>query len=99
MSRPARPNDGKYRKQRAHMLRISDPVCWLCGGEIDMTLRFPHPYSAEADHVQPVSRGGDNLGPLKPAHRICNTRRGNDDGTGRTRRTNRRPNETHPGLT
>jgi 5-methylcytosine-specific restriction endonuclease McrA len=51
-------------------------VCWLCGGTID-----PHATEVGArwsmDHVVPISRGGTNaLDNLRPAHRACNSARG-----------------------
>lgn len=94
----SRTNDSRYRRNRARILR-GDPVCHLCGEPIDRTLTWPHPQSASADHLDPVSRGGDNQGELAPAHLGCNSRRGNDTGQGRTRRrSDRRPPEPHPGL-
>jgi hypothetical protein len=69
----SRTKDRGYLRNRR---RIRDQdVCWLCGGWIDPELKSPHPMSWSADHVTPVSRGGDNRGPLKPAHRLCNQRR------------------------
>ncbi len=50
--------------------------CWLCLEPIDTTLPITHPLSFTADHVDPLARGGAILGPLKPAHRNCNGRRG-----------------------
>lgn len=43
----------------------------------------PHPMSFVVDEIVPVSRGGDPLDPAntRPAHWICNARRG--DGTRR----------------
>ena len=49
-------------------------MCWLCGCSIkfrDMTI----------DHVIPVSKGGTMaLVNLRAAHRVCNMRRGDNDG-------------------
>ncbi len=45
-------------------------VCWLCGGPITDTV--------SVDHVIPRSKGGtDDLHNLRPAHKLCNIRRGN----------------------
>ncbi|MEU8270145.1 HNH endonuclease [Sphaerisporangium sp. NPDC049002] len=54
-------------------------ICWLCGHAIDLTLPAAHPMSWTADHVDPISRGGAPRDPrlLKPAHRRCNSKRGN----------------------
>lgn len=89
-----------YRRNRARTLRRED-ACHLCGEWIDPSRRWPDPWSGSADHVQPTSLGGDNLGELRAAHLGCNSRRGNGDlnGQGRSRRnTTRRPKEQHPGL-
>ena len=45
--------------------------------------RRPHPMSFVVDEIVPVSKGGDPLdfGNTRPAHWICNARRG--DGTRR----------------
>jgi hypothetical protein len=51
-------------------------VCWLCGEPFDWTLDYRDPMSFTADHVAPLARGGAINGPLKPAHRACNARRG-----------------------
>jgi hypothetical protein len=57
---------------------------WICQipgcelGPIDPELKYPHPLSAEPDHVVPLSLGGTDTAPNKrAAHRICNQRRGN----------------------
>jgi 5-methylcytosine-specific restriction endonuclease McrA len=47
-------------------------VCWLCGRD----------GADSADHVLPRSRGGsDALENLRPAHRACNSARGNRIGS------------------
>ncbi|MEU8055701.1 HNH endonuclease [Microbispora bryophytorum] len=67
-----------WRRIRAQVLAESS-VCWLCGKWIDQTLPPQHPMSATVDHVIPISRGGPELDPslLRPAHRSCNSRKGN----------------------
>lgn len=65
-----------YRAKRAKLQRDND-TCWLCGGPIHPDHKYPHPLSFSADHVTPVSKGGHNLGELKPAHLKCNQGRGN----------------------
>lgn len=43
-------------------------ICWLCG----------LPGADTRDHVRPISKGGTNdPSNLRPAHRACNSRRGN----------------------
>jgi len=55
----------EYRRRRAQLL-ATDDTCWLCG----------KPGADTADHVIPVSQGGAD-GPLRPAHKRCNSARGN----------------------
>lgn len=57
---------GDYRA-RAKAVRDSATHCWLCGE----TARPHDPWTA--DHVYP----GDPASPLMPAHKSCNSRRGN----------------------
>lgn len=57
---------GDYRK-RAKQVRDNAEVCWLCGNGY----RFNDPWTA--DHVI----ASDPNSPLLPAHRSCNSRRGN----------------------
>jgi 5-methylcytosine-specific restriction endonuclease McrA len=49
-----------------------------CGKEIDMTLHSNHPMSWTADHIIPLSDGGNPtaLSNLRPMHRSCNSKRG-----------------------
>jgi len=56
----------EYRK-RAAQVRATAVTCWLCGDGA----RANDPWTA--DHVVP----GDPDSPLAPAHRSCNSRRGN----------------------
>ena len=57
---------GDY-QARAKAVRDSATHCWLCGEP----RRSNDPFTA--DHVQP----GNPDSPLMPAHRSCNSRRGN----------------------
>ncbi|MEV0691790.1 HNH endonuclease [Streptomyces sp. NPDC050388] len=71
--------DGRpYRRLTAEVRRLGDP-CWLCGHDIDLTLDPRSPWSFTVDHVTPLSRGGDLLDPAnaRPAHRRCNSSKGN----------------------
>jgi 5-methylcytosine-specific restriction endonuclease McrA len=78
VSNPRRANGHRRDQLRAKVLREED-ACWLCGGEVDKTLKTPHPMSPEVHEVVPVSKGGD---PLDRAnchltHRRCNRDQGN----------------------
>jgi 5-methylcytosine-specific restriction endonuclease McrA len=62
-------------------VKASSKVCHLCGHEIDHTLPKEHPYSYTTDHVQPRSRdGAPSVANGRPAHRSCNSRKGNRTG-------------------
>jgi 5-methylcytosine-specific restriction endonuclease McrA len=51
--------------------------CWLCGKKVGLRLPKDDPMRASRDHVIPRSLGGpDDLGNMKLAHRVCNSRRG-----------------------
>ena len=66
-SKRVRPHYNNEYKKRAKEVREAATVCWLCGegarANDDWT----------ADHVLPA----DMYSPLLPAHRSCNSRRGN----------------------
>jgi hypothetical protein len=52
--------------------------CHLCEKKIDLALSGKNPRGFTFDHVIPVSMGGTNDAEnIRPAHWICNTRRGN----------------------
>lgn len=82
-SKRIRDGNGKaaYKRQRNRLLnqvRRNHLVCWICGGDIDVTLDRRDPMSFTADHVQPLSEGGHLVrNELRPAHMRCNSRRGN----------------------
>lgn len=72
--------DKRYRKQNARMRRSTPtPICWICGELIDLELPRHHRMAWTADHLTPLSQGGDIYGERRPAHRACNSSRG--DGT------------------
>jgi hypothetical protein len=48
-------------------------TCPICLTPIDLSYKFPHPASAELDHILPSARGGSHtVGNLQLAHRYCN---------------------------
>lgn len=59
--------------------RRNNLPCWLCRKPIDYDATPRTPGSFSADHVTPISLGGDSLrrANLKPAHYGCNAARGN----------------------
>ena len=58
--------------------------CWICGHGIDYDLHWKHPMSYTYDHEHAVGNGGSMRGAGQPAHRSCNSRRGNGDGIAKT---------------
>lgn len=69
----------KTRVKRARAKAERDPaaaVCWICHEPIDMALPAGHRDAFTLDHLTPLSRGGDIDGPAEPAHRRCNSGRG-----------------------
>lgn len=54
----------------------SKAVCHLCGEPIDMNLPIRHRRAFTLDHIVAIARGGHELGESRPAHRACNSSRG-----------------------
>ena len=55
------------------VIRRHKPPCGICQGDIDYTLRTPHPDSFEVDHIVPITKGGtDSLANKQASHRRCN---------------------------
>lgn len=77
MSRGGR--EGRPYRRKVRQVREAAKVCPLCGRPIDPGLRFPDPYSASADHLDPIAKGGDPMGPMVGVHLICNIRRRTGD--------------------
>lgn len=73
----SRANSAAYKRHRARCLAQRPLICWLCQEHIDPSLKYPDPMSATADHLEPVSTGGHELGPIRPAHFKCNNARKN----------------------
>ena len=52
--------------ERVHIrkgLLATQTHCALCGGEIDKTLKCPHPDSAVVDEIIPIKWGGSPIDP------------------------------------
>ena len=87
-SNPRYSNGAARRAIRERWRAIGDP-CHICGKPIDYSLGMvtdprtgktrPHPMSFVVDEIVPVSRGGSptEFANTRPAHWICNARRGN----------------------
>lgn len=85
---PMRTFTARVRREfRAKLIEKYGPYCQLClldGHDLDVALIdlevFNEPMSWSIDHIIPMSRGGRNvLENMQPAHKQCNTARGNDD--------------------
>lgn len=74
---PRRANGSRRDKARAR-LRAQGLPCHLCGLPIGPTPSHLDPLAWECDELVPVSRGGSPCDPanLAPAHRCCNSWRG-----------------------
>lgn len=73
-------NDREYRAMSNALKKETakhNLVCWICGRPIDTSLHWKEPMSFTADHYEPLANGGALYGKLYPAHRACNSRRGN----------------------
>ena len=77
MSNPRRANGHRRDQLRAKVL-AEENVCWLCGREVDKTIRTPDPMSPEVHELVPVSKGGDPLDRknCRLTHRRCNRDQG-----------------------
>lgn len=61
---------------KAKVIERYGMTCWLCQREI-------RPDQFSIDHIHPRSKGGnDDIDNLRPAHLICNKRRGVKDPRG-----------------
>jgi len=74
------------RRIREHLIKRWGPVCHICWDAgitdhravIDLALKWPHPQCFTRDHLKPRSLGGSNsTRNQRPAHKLCNERRGN----------------------
>ena len=76
---PRRVNNYPYRHLSKALFRKSKRTgapCWICGHPIDYGADWRSKWSFTADHVDPIALGGNPRGELRPAHRSCNSRRG-----------------------
>lgn len=68
----------RQRRRVAARVRAGEPCC-LCGLPIDLSIKWPDPWSFTVEHVTPTSHGGTDHGDrqLAPAHFRCNRQRSN----------------------
>lgn len=62
------------------VVRTYGSKCSVCSEEIDMSIARTSRLGLTVDHVIPLSKGGqDTIENMRPAHWICNVRKGNKD--------------------
>ena len=73
-----KPIGHRWRKAVALVRNRKPMVCTLCSQPIDLTLRYPHPYSFSVDHTVALANGGSpyDQANLEPAHLIHNMQKG-----------------------
>jgi 5-methylcytosine-specific restriction endonuclease McrA len=86
------PRNGRPYRRLCAWLRAQGLPCWLCGHEIGYQLDARHPLSFTLDHEVPLSKGGDLLdrANARPAHRRCNSRKGDRTPSPQPVRSSRR---------
>jgi 5-methylcytosine-specific restriction endonuclease McrA len=74
-------------------LKAKGLPCWICGHPINPRLDTRHRLSFTLDHVLPVSKRPDLLldrANARPAHRACNSSKGNRTAARPQQRASRR---------
>lgn len=68
-------SESMRQKHRA-MIARGKPSCYICGKQIDFSLRFPDPGCYVVDHVVPIAKGGaDTIENKRAAHHECNSKK------------------------
>jgi 5-methylcytosine-specific restriction endonuclease McrA len=71
---------GRARAERNARILRRDPVCYICGLSIDLTIPWPQPMCGVVDHVIAINRGGkDDATNLRSAHNKCNRDKSDKD--------------------
>jgi len=78
------------RKVAPEVYRIYGLVCHICHQAINPNLKSPHPMSRSVDHIIGAATGND-LRYLRPAHRICNIRKGDPNRTSKAKPVDPQP--------
>lgn len=61
----------------SQVVEKTNGLCGLCGEEVSLELKHPHPDSLSIDHIIPLSLGGDDtLENVQVAHLSCNLKKG-----------------------
>lgn len=75
----------RWRKLCDYVKRTTAPICWRCGGDIDLSLPGTHPLGWTGDHVQMRSKSPEltfDPANIRPAHHKCNSLRTSITHTG-----------------
>lgn len=68
----------RARRVKQLLVSVYGAKCAKCGQVIDLSIKYPDPYSLSIGHQLPLSRGGgDGIENLRPEHLGCNTGAGN----------------------
>jgi 5-methylcytosine-specific restriction endonuclease McrA len=64
------------REEWEEVVRVANFKCHICGRKVSLEIGSPQRLSL--DHIEPMSRGGNNVkNNVAPAHRVCNQSRNN----------------------
>lgn len=67
----------QWRLARTAVLNQRPLICYLCGYDIDVSIKYPSRWSASVDCIIPASLGGSTVdrSNLAPAHLWCNQKK------------------------
>lgn len=83
----------RWKRLCAQLKSSLPPICWLCGKEIDLSVKAKDPKSWSLDHVKPLIDHPELAfvtSNLRPAHYGCNSGKGRGLGGDGVPRNSRR---------
>lgn len=96
----ARGHNDAYKAKREALKRRGKREqlpCWICRMPIDYDLDWRDAMAYTYDHVKPVNAGGSMRGEGRPAHRSCNSRRGDESNRVEVKRATNRSRDWYAG--